>query len=68
MQIGPGQAPLSLAILKALGAQSAAPAAAAKAVAGPPATGGAKAAATEAGGEAAATRSLPRGSFLDLRV
>ena len=66
MQIAPGQAPLSLAILKALGSQAAP---AAKAVAGAAGTApSAKVSAPTAGGEAAGARSLPRGSFVDLRV
>lgn len=64
MQIAPGQAPLSLAILKALGSQ-AAPAAAAKAAV-PAAT--AEKAAAPAAGEPASGRSLPRGSLVDLRA
>jgi hypothetical protein len=64
MQIAPGQAPLSLAILKALGSQ-ATPAAAAKAAA-PAATAEKGTAAATA--EPAAGRSLPRGSLLDLRA
>jgi hypothetical protein len=66
MQIAPGQAPLSLAILKALGSQAApaAKAAAGAAGAAPPA----KVSAVAAGGEAPGARSLPRGSIVDLRV
>ena len=62
MQIAPGQAPLSLAILKALGSQTTAPAAAAGAI--PPT----KVSAAAPGGEITGARSLPRGSFVDLRV
>ena len=63
MQIAPGQAPLSLAILKALGSQ-ATPAAATKAAV-PAATADKGAAATA---EPAGGRSLPRGSLVDLRA
>jgi hypothetical protein len=66
MQIAPGQAPLSLAILKALGSQAAPAAKAAAGAAG--LAPSAKVSAPAAGGEAAGTRSLPRGSFVDLRV
>jgi len=65
MQITPGQAPLSLAILKALGSQ-AGPAAAtrpAAAPAAPAAKSAAPAADAIAGG-----RTLPRGSLVDLRA
>ena len=77
MQIGSGQAPLSLAMLKALGTQfttpqsAAANSGAASSVAGKPAIGpaaAAKAPATDAGDSLAAARTLPRGSFVDLRV
>lgn len=69
MQIGPGQAPLSLAILKALGTQSAAPGTVSKVVAGAAAPGGAaKAAMAAPGGDSAGASRPPRGSFLDLRV
>lgn len=67
MQIAPGQAPLSLAVLKALGSQAAAPAAKASpapAAAGP--TDGTRGSA--AGDAGAATRHLPRGSLVDLRA
>ena len=66
MQNGPGQTPLSLAILKALGSQAAPAAKAAAGAAG--AAPSAKVSAAAAGGEAAGARSLPRGSFVDLRV
>ena len=65
MQIAPGQAPLSLAVLKALGSQ-AAPAAAAKAAAAPAVPAGKGAVA--APGELAGGRPLPRGSLVDLRA
>lgn len=63
MQITPGQAPLSLAILKALGSQAAPAAKAAAAPAAPAGKG-----AVAATGEPAAGRSLPRGSLVDLRA
>jgi len=67
MQIAPGQTSLSLAMLKALGSQTAAPAAAASpksAVEQRPSQPG-----PSAPGEGmAASRHLPRGSFVDLRA
>jgi hypothetical protein len=66
MQIAPGQTPLSLAILKALGSQTAPAAKAAAGAAG--AAPSAKVSAPTVGGETAGARSLPRGSFVDLRV
>jgi hypothetical protein len=78
MQIGSGQAPLSLAMLKAFGTQLTAPqsapaaanSGAANSVAGTPAIGpaAAKASAAEVGDSLATARTLPRGSFVDLRV
>jgi hypothetical protein len=79
MQIGSGQAPLSLAMLKAFGTQLTAPqsapaaanSGAANSVAGKPAIGpaaAAKASAAEVGDSLATARTLPRGSFVDLRV
>ena len=64
MQIAPGQAPLSLAILKTLGSQAAP--AAAKAAATPAAPAGKSAA--PAAGELTGGRPLPRGSLVDLRA
>lgn len=78
MKIDSGAVPLSLALLKALGGQQppgvgpAAPAAqTAQAAAKPPAAPAApvsKAAAAPSDEAAAAARTLPRGSFVDLRV
>ena len=74
MQVTPGQTPLSLAMLKALGTQSAAPQEATQAtqgVAAKPAGGlatAAKAPAAEPSDSLATARNLPRGSFVDLRV
>ncbi|HMA15925.1 MAG: hypothetical protein ACM35H_13670 [Bacteroidota bacterium] len=65
MQIAPGQAPLSLAILKTLGSQ-AAPAAAKTAAA--PAAKPAGENAAPAAGDLAGGRPLPRGSLVDLRA
>jgi len=62
MQISSGQAPLSLAILKALGSQPA-PAAVAKAAAAP-----AVKTTETAAGETTGGRPLPRGSLVDLRA
>ena len=65
MQIAPGSAPLSLAVLKALGSQAAP--AAGKASAGAVATAPAGKATTPAG-DLATARHMPRGSFVDLRA
>lgn len=71
MQITPGQTTLSLAMLKALGSQAAAPAKASPA----PATASSATASPPGepraglpGGDGAAARHLPRGSFVDLRA
>lgn len=74
MQVTPGQTPLSLAMLKALGTQFTAPQGAAQAaqgVAAKPAGGpaaAAKAPAAEPSDSLTTARNLPRGSFVDLRV
>lgn len=67
MQVTPGQTPLSLAMLKALGSQ-AAPAATGSTTPAdrtPPAVGGKTAASA---GDLAAVRHLPRGSFVDIKA
>lgn len=74
MQIGSGQAPLSLAMLKALGAQFTAlqpTAAAAKGVVAKSAdspAAAAKAPGVDTGDGLTTARNLPRGSFVDLRA
>ena len=65
MQIAPGQAPLSLAVMKALGSQ-AAPAAAKPAIDAAAPAPAEKTAAP--GGDFATGRHPPRGSFVDLRA
>lgn len=66
MHIDSGAAPLSLALLKALGSQAAPAAAAAKAAA--PVPPAAKLSAVQPEGAPAAARNLPRGSLVDLRA
>lgn len=72
MQIGSGQSPLSLALVKALATQPAASSAAgavgAKAPPATPTTAARPATATDAGETAGDLRKPPRGSFVDLRV
>lgn len=69
MQIGSGQSPLSLALVKALAAQPAAGgAAAAKAPQAAPTTTTRPVTATDAGESPGELRKPPRGSFVDLRV
>lgn len=65
MHIDSGAAPLSLALLKALGSQAAPAAAAAKPT---PAAAAAKLWAVQPEGAPAAARNLPRGSLVDLRA
>lgn len=67
MQVTPGQVPLSLAMLKALGGQgaAAAPASTTRAGSTPPTVGGKTAAPA---GDLAAVRHLPRGSFVDIKA
>jgi len=69
MQIGSGQSPLSLALVKALAAQpAAAGAAAAKAPPAAPTTAARPVASADAGESPDNLRKPPRGSFVDLRV
>lgn len=69
MQIGSGQSPLSLALVKALATQPAASgAAAAKAPPAAPTTAARPVTATDAGETPDSLRKPPRGSFVDLRV
>jgi hypothetical protein len=65
MQIAPGQTPLSLAILKALGTQPAT--AAAKAAAGSTTAPESRAPAAPSS-DLGAARNLPRGSFVDIKA
>ena len=67
MQIGSGQSALSLALLKALGSQTATPAAAAEAAAAKTAPAAAPAKSPPAAGLDGASLP-PRGSFVDLRA
>lgn len=83
MQIGSGQTPLSLAIMKTLGVESPTASAAGAATASPdpgkaagpagkPPAAGVAAASSAASGDASAdlgvARTPPRGSFIDLKV
>jgi hypothetical protein len=73
MQIGSGQSPLSLALLKALATQPAAAGAAqgaggTKAPPAAPTTAARPVTATDAGESPDSLRKPPRGSFVDLRV
>jgi hypothetical protein len=66
MQIGSGQSPLSLALVKALAAQPAADAAAAKAPPAAPTTAARPVTAADAGETPGELRKPPRGVFADL--
>lgn len=73
MQIGSGQTPLSLMMLKTLGTQLTAPQAESRAGAGsPPAKPvprvAAETAQAEPAGDLGVARTVPRGSFVDLKV
>jgi hypothetical protein len=68
MQIGSGPSPLSLAILKTLGAQPAAPPAAAQPAGKAAAVVPARMSAADPADTAAGGRTPPRGSFVDLRA
>jgi len=74
MHIGSGPSPLSLAVMKALGAQSATPAAgatASSAAASKPAVAARPTAAGDLSGgpgDLGVAKNIPRGSFVNLRV